>query len=142
MKKIILLLTIICTSMSCTSQKESVQRTNSIKEILFSAHTRGTSKSISVVELQAIFKNNGNTSIFTITDKEKKQLLELIKKLNLKSISQIEAPSNKRHSDGTLHASLTIKTNKESFTSSDFDDGNPPAELKDIINLLQTFSQE
>ncbi|SNR17489.1 hypothetical protein [Tenacibaculum jejuense] len=136
MKKVILLI-IIITSFSCVSQKEN--QTSEILEVVFDAHTRGAIENISVIDNAVTYKNYSTTKTFTLEQNQKEHLLNLIQKLDLKFISELQAPSNNRASDAALHASLIIKTTNEVFTSSEFDHDNPPDELKSIVDLLHDF---
>ncbi|WP_299833351.1 hypothetical protein [uncultured Tenacibaculum sp.] len=126
--------------MSCISQKDN--QTSTIYEVIFNAQSRGALENISLTNNTITYKNYNTTKTYKISKNNLEQLFNLIQKLDLKTISEIQAPSNKRATDAALHASLTIKTSNESFTSNVFDDDNPPSELKDIIDLLKTFSQE
>lgn len=136
MKKITLLL-IIITSLSCVSQKDN--QTSTISEVTFNAHTRGAMENISLIDNTVTYKDYNTTKTYSITKVQKEQLLDLIKNLELKSISELKAPSNKRATDAALHASLQIKTTNETYISSDFDHDNPPSELKPIVDLLRDF---
>lgn len=139
MKKLFLLLAIISISFSCVSQKDNQEF--SIKEVILNAHTRGAMENISFLENTITLKNHNTNKTNTISKEQKNKLINLAKSLDLPSISELIAPSDKRHSDGTLHASLTIKTSNTSYKSSDFDYDNPPKELKEIINFLKELSK-
>ncbi len=60
--------------------------------------------------------------------------------LNIEEIGSLIAPSEKRITDGVLHAEFTIKIGDKEYKSITFDAGNPPAELKKLEGLLYSIS--
>lgn len=63
-------------------------------------------------------------------------LSNAVKNINLKAISTLKAPSERRITDGALHAEFNIKAEGKKFRSITFDAGNPPKELKTLEDLL------
>ena len=88
------------------------------------------------------YKTYNISKTFGIDSDQKKQLIDLIKKIDLQNISNLKAPSNKRAFDGALHATLSIKTESNNYISSQFDDDNPPKELKVLIDIMKTYCEE
>ncbi|MFY7671111.1 hypothetical protein ACOSP6_08465 [Tenacibaculum sp. MEBiC06402] len=136
MKTFISLL-IILTSVSCVSQKK--QQTNSIEEIIFNAQTRGAMENIKLAGKNLEYKTYSDSKSLLINDEQKNKLYDLIKKIDLTKLSEFKVSSENRASDRAMHATFTIKTDKQTYTSNQFDDNNPPEELKKIIELLRSF---
>lgn len=136
MKTIISLL-IILTSVSCVSQKKPQE--NSIKEVVFNAQTRGALENITLKGVNIEYKTYSDAKSIVIDEKQKKKLFDLINAIDLNEISTFKASSENRASDRAMHATLSIKTDKGVFTSNQFDDNNPPEELKKIIELLRSY---
>ncbi len=119
----------------CASSKIS----NTNYEVIYEAQTRGNFEKI-------IFSNN-KLQLSTRTDnktvdlsKEKISTINnVLSKIKLSEIAGLESPSNKRAFDGAMNATITIKREKETFTSSSFDHDNPPKELKELVNFLRSF---
>lgn len=126
----LLILALIC-STSCASQKSSDEIT-----INYKATTRGSNISIEVTS--KIFKKIENGTEFTTKTSSSywNELTSLINELKLEEIESFEPPSNKRLYDGALHAVLTITINNKSFNSQTFDHGNPPKELKKLLEKV------
>lgn len=133
-------LIIILSTMSCVSQKSNSTQ-ESIKEIVFNAQTRGSLVNITVSDYTVFYKTHGNSKTYAINASQRKELEALINKLNIKNISELKAPSNKRAFDGALRATLAIKIGETNYVSSEFDDDNPPEEIKAIIDTLRSYIQ-
>ena len=133
-------LIIILSTMSCVSQKSNSTQ-ESIKEIVFNAQTRGSLVNITVSDYTVFYKTHGNSKTYAINDSQRKELETLINKLNIESISDLKAPSNKRAFDGALRATLAIKIGETNYVSREFDDDNPPEEIKAIIDTLRSYIQ-
>lgn len=136
MKTIISLL-IILTSVSCVSQKKPQE--NSIKEVVFNAQTRGALENIALKGVNIEYETYGDTKNIIIDEKQKNKLFDLINAIDLNEIATFKASTENRASDRAMHATLSIKTDKGVFTSNQFDDNNPPEELKKIIELLRSY---
>lgn len=150
MKKIIpLLFLALAVITSCSSAKDKKQQVSLQKEnenILFeyTALTRGAYKKAVVTSYD----------IVTIKDREKKDVVS--KKLtaqewkilsdaykginNITGISELAVPSQKHQYDGALAAMLTITVGEQVYQSSTFDHGNPPEELKPLVDAIIKLS--
>ena len=67
--------------------------------------------------------------------------LELLTEIDLAGFEKLEPPSGLRHSDKVQHAELTIKINNTTFKSRSFDHGNPPKDIKRLVNHLLYLSE-
>jgi hypothetical protein len=114
----------------------SITMSQEVISIKYSAFTRGSSKEIAVNEKGLIAQKNDNIEK-KIEDKViLSQCQKLIKKINLEKISTFKSPSKSRASDGVMHASIEIVTKDKTYQSNEFDDGNPPKELKGLVDLI------
>ena len=67
--------------------------------------------------------------------------LKLLKDIDLKNFSYLEAPSNLRQTDRVLHGVLTLKITEKDFISScHFDHGTPPEKIKVFVEYLLHIS--
>lgn len=120
----------IC-SISCTSQENSEEIS-----ITYNALTRGNQLSI-IADSNTITKIEDGAEIVINTPKYFwSEISNLIENITLNRMNTFEAPSDKRLYDGALHANLTITKNYISYNSTTFDHGNPPFELKDLIEKI------
>ena len=85
------------------------------------------------------FKNTKENRSLTLTEEVKDSLNTLVKKINLNTINQLKAPSNKYQFDGAMFATVAVILNGKTYTSSGFDDDNPPKELIPLVNYLLTL---
>lgn len=120
-----------------------------IDEIEYKAITRGSSERILLKkETPGQFKTHlihekNNQEVFKTKFKKKdfKKLYKILKKIDLKTINQLEIPSKKHQYDGAMITTLEIGFGKEIYKSVSFDDDNPPKELKELIDYLQGLVQ-
>ena len=66
-------------------------------------------------------------------------IYNIVSKIKLSEIGALIAPSNERYRDAALTGSFIILKNDTSYTSSNFDHGNPPKELQELYNILQKY---
>ena len=135
MKFIPVLILMITTS--CAVQKGD----SNIKEVVFNAHTRGNSETITLVNNNVFYKTQKDSKTFFINKAQREELETLVSKIDLKGIADLKAPSGKRLFDGAMHAAVTLKVADKTYVSASFDDDNPPAELKPLVDLLRGFTK-
>ena len=126
---------VLLITVSCVAQKTSQE----IEEVVFNAHTRGSSENITVVNYNVFHKTQKDSKTHFINKDKRETLESIINKIDVSKIADLKAPSNKRMFDGALHASVSIKIGDKTYVSSSFDDNNPPAELKPLVDLLRRF---
>ncbi|MES2545275.1 MAG: hypothetical protein V4548_10345 [Bacteroidota bacterium] len=141
---------LICTSCNC--QKKAVTASNSEAKTMsvqpivmeYEAYTRGfyyratiENQSISVTKQREIVPIAKK-----ISDTDWKEILELYKKVNLKGLPSLKAPSEARFYDGAAIAHFKIISGKTPYQSSDFDAGNPPVEIKIIVEKILALAEK
>jgi len=96
-------------------------------------------QNITYINNTILYKTHDSSKTYFLTKKQIENLYTEVSKINPITISTLEAPSNKRLFDGALHTTLSLKIDNNKYISSQFDDDNPPKELKEIVFLLRSF---
>lgn len=138
MKKAIVLLFTILFFAGCVGQKKAVD--SSIK-VEYKAYSRGFYQTIRV-ENQMVFisKNREEKPVaFKLSAAEWNSLILVVNELNLETLSQMKAPTEKRLFDGAAIANLKITKQGKTYESQSFDHGYPPAETEKIVNKMLSF---
>lgn len=113
--------------------------------ITYEVQTRGFYEKVWVDESGIYFANNRELNTIRNTPISKGDWYELIalkNDLDLQTLPNLKAPSEKRISDGAAIGSLTIKTQQGVVKSSEFDHGNPPKEIKPLLNKLLSIKEK
>ncbi|MFD0863948.1 hypothetical protein ACFQ1M_17160 [Sungkyunkwania multivorans] len=139
MKKIFITILAIAMVQSVFSQDKMVGLT-----FEYETFSRGFYQKIKVEKGTLLFQENRSESDGTIIDIDKKQwkkLVDWVKKIKLEHLSLLKAPTNKREVDGAAFAKLKVFTNDKEYVSSNFDHGNPPLEIKGLVENIIELSQ-
>lgn len=138
MKKAIVLLFTILFFAGCAGQKKAVD--SSIK-VEYKAYSRGFYQTIRV-ENQMVFisKNREEKPVaFKLSAAEWNSVILVVNELNLETLSQMKAPTEKRLFDGAAIANLKITKQGKTYESQSFDHGYPPAGIEKIGNKMLSF---
>ncbi|MDT0553330.1 hypothetical protein [Urechidicola vernalis] len=100
------------------------------------ASTRGSSFEFEISNSILKFSKNQKSGQKKLSKKELKKIDALLSKIDLNAIPTLVPPSTKSHFDGAMAATLIIECNSKKFKSSTFDHGNPPNELKELIDYI------
>lgn len=136
MKKSALLLLVLMFASSC---KSTLNKENKNIVLEYEVSTRGNFKKVIVKEDTTItfFDREGKNISTQKMDKDVwNNLLDMVKAVDLKSIKDLEAPSNKRASDRVASGKLTVINQESTFVSNFFDHGNPPAAIQKIVKQM------
>ena len=114
----------------------NAQKSLDFKEISYEASTRGKKIELKVTDSVIIYKENQETTKVQLTSKARKEITKLLSKIEVLKIETFVPPSEERFSDKALHAALTIIINDKEHVSQTFDHGNPPKELKALLEYL------
>lgn len=130
---------------SCTNQKTSLAKhqkeTYSIK---YQAFSRGFFQEVLLSEKNIIFYDDRgykSAKTYELSKKEQAEFQQLLSVLDIKGLPKLKAPTAKRLYDGAPHASLTINQNGTSTSSSTFDHGHPPKQLKALVDYMFSFKK-
>ena len=121
---------------NCAAQNTS----KGFDKIAYEAQTRGSLVQIIVEGNKLSYKTYQEEETKEISKEQLEELKKIVGELNLKGISDLKAPSEKRITDGALHAEFVIKVGDAEYKSSTFDAGNPPKELKKLEDFLYSLS--
>lgn len=110
--------------------------------IEYTAMSRGFYKEIIVNNSTIAIKNsrNAEASVQSCSKEVWDEMLSKLKSMDVDNLSKLEAPTQKRFSDGTAIGKLTIKYNDSTYQSSEFDHGYPPEEIKFLCDKLLEIS--
>lgn len=150
MKKLLTLLVLtLITATGCKSQATSADAkklAESDVKYEYRAYTRGSEISISM-DKKSVHAGRGNGigdldgPIVTMTPEKWSALLEETAKINLDKLETLEVPSKKHQFDGALAANLKITVDGKEYQTVTFDHGNPPAEIKALVEKIIAISE-
>lgn len=116
---------------SCNSQNKA-----DIIMITYEAITRGSSIEINATSELITYKDLENTKQLKPASNDWKNFINLIEEINLSEMENFIPPSKDRYVDAALQATISITVSETTYNSQTFDHGNPPKELKKIIDKL------
>jgi hypothetical protein len=127
----------------CDAQKQQDLQTTVIEYV---ANTRGFYKKITVQNQMVLVskdrKGNDKPVQIKISDSDWKKLIADFQEINLDEVPNLKAPSEKRFYDGAAIANLKIIHKDKTYESTNFDHGNPPAEIKKLVVLINGLDKE
>lgn len=143
MKILSLLFLTIFLGNGCDSAKAQDIETAVIE---YTANTRGFYQKITVKnQMVTISKDrDGNDKPVPkkISDAEWKDLLDCFETMELDSLPQLKAPTEKRFYDGAAIANLKITFKDKAYETDSFDHGFPPKEIKKFVNTITSLAKE
>ena len=129
----------LCISMIGYAQSKEIE------SITYNAQTTGgaaASMKIYMAPDITIFEKNGVKKSFK-TDKDLwRKVNKEVSKLPLAEISNLKSPTNRRAYEGALTATLFVDEGELEYKSSQFDAGNPPSLLKQVVGYLLEVSNK
>ncbi|WP_196891348.1 hypothetical protein [Aureivirga marina] len=134
--KLQILLTFLCISFLSFSQ------TKELESITYNARTIGgasASVKVHMTPTKTTFEKNGISETFETDPVLWKKINRDIKKIKLSDIPNLKSPTNRRVYGGALTATLSVDEGDLEYISSQFDDGNPPALIKQIVNDMMVI---
>ena len=127
----------------CDAQKQQDLQTTVIEYV---ANTRGFYKKITVQNQMVLVskdrKGNDKPVQIKISYSDWKKLIADFQEINLDEVPNLKAPSEKRFYDGAAIANLKIIHKDKTYESTNFDHGNPPAEIKKLVVLINELDKE
>ncbi|MEE4001707.1 hypothetical protein V1T75_15280 [Tenacibaculum sp. FZY0031] len=122
--------------MNCAAQN----KTKGFDKVAYEAQTRGSMVQLTIEGNKLSYKTYEKEGSIEIAKEKLEELNAVVNEINLEEISNLKAPSDKRITDGALHAEFTIKIADKEYKSITFDAGNPPKELKKLEDFLYKLS--
>ena len=150
MKKLLTLLAItLVIATGCKSKSSSAEANKLAKSYVkyeYRAYTRGSNIAILIdnKSISAASSNptEVNTAIpFAINEKDWNTLLEETGKVKLAGFETLAVPSKKHQFDGALAATLKITVDGKEYQTQTFDHGNPPVEIKPLVEKIIEVSK-
>ncbi|MBZ4035933.1 hypothetical protein K6T82_14250 [Flavobacterium sp. 17A] len=136
----LLLLTLFIATGCCSQKKTDMKST----QIEYSALSRGYYKVITVQDktVSVTKERNAEAVKNNIDDARWNKIVSAFSKVNLEGLSTLKAPTNKRTYDGAAIGNLKIVKDGKTYETPGFDNGFPPKEIEELVNLLVDFSKE
>ena len=108
----------------------------------YEAMTRGAYKKV-IVKQDTVITITGRDAMPITTGLKKgdwNELLAELAKVDLDKISELKPPSTRSHVDAALAANLKVIRKNKTYQSNGFDHGNPPAEIKELVEEILEVS--
>lgn len=139
MKVILILLNLIILNESCNESKINQDSVS----FEYSAMSRGQFLEIKAnKKTTSIKKNRTDAAILKPTEeKQWEGLINALKSVTIKNISELKAPSEKRFFDGAAIGNLKITYEGKTYESQSFDHGNPPEEIAQLVKEILSISE-
>ena len=109
----------------------------------YEAITRGSYKKVIVKQDTVItIKDRDLKDVVTagLKNGEWNSLLKSLEGVNLEGLNDIKAPSVKHQVDAAPIANLKVIRGDKTYQSKSFDHGNPPQEIKDVVEKIMAAS--
>lgn len=116
-----------------------VSKLNSDMVVTYEASTRGFFEIIEVSEDHVMTSNDRNLEVKQTVNMPLNKWNDLqsnIERIDLNSLSTLEAPSLGHQSDRSAMATLKIIAGGETYQTPVFDNGNPPKSIENIVNMV------
>ena len=115
---------------NCSAQiKDSIS-------IEYKAVTRGSQISLLANSEGIIYKSYDKNLELKISEDQWNEIKDLVFSIDLDAMKNLIPPSTESHTDRAMIGSLLINKNGQIYESSTFDHGNPPSEIKELIDTL------
>ncbi|WP_248724806.1 META domain-containing protein [Seonamhaeicola sp. ML3] len=109
----------------------------------YNQHSRNSFQVIQINEKSISVQNERNGSITKMgcTDEQWDKLINLIKTINIETLSSLDAPSQKRLFDGAAIAKLKVTLNGKTYETPSFDHGNPNTAITNLVKEILSIAQ-
>jgi hypothetical protein len=141
MKKYLIFLIFIGLVNSCgIKQKERVQEPTRIS---YTAQSRGFRKNILITKTTITVENEGENTYEKLTDDSARwiELCHLVNTIDLDKLKEYKGTTEASAVDRALIAHLEIEINSTMYSSNSFDHGNPPKEIKAVIDKILAMGE-
>lgn len=78
----------------------------------------------------------------TVSDADWKEIVVLIKAVDLTKVKEFKWPTEKRFYDGAPHANITFISEGIAYTTKGFDHEFPPVEVEKLVNKLVKLTEK
>ncbi|WP_052188205.1 hypothetical protein [Cellulophaga sp. Hel_I_12] len=142
MKNLIFVSGIFLFFLACGANKS--EKNSCPSSILYKVETRGLYVNIALNKSTITIEKGSNKENSKTIDLDKNywaQICSMVEKINLKNIKNIKPTSEGRFSDRAAIAKLKIEFQDKVYESNNFDHGNPPEKLKELIEKILALSE-
>lgn len=142
MKNLIFVSGIFLFFLACGANKS--EKNSCPSSILYKVETRGLYVNIALNKSTITIEKDSNKENSKTIDLDKNywaQICSMVEKINLKNIKNIKPASEGRFSDRAAIAKLKIEFQDKVYESNNFDHGNPPEKLKELIETILALSE-
>lgn len=142
MKKYIAILLIVLAAAGCSSSKTNAQKQAevTVTQFDYKAYTRGSNKEVVVtrhkIKVDELRLGKKIEAVYPLSVDNWNKLVSLAKQVSLEKLETLNVPSKDHQFDGAMAANLMVTTDTGTYQSATFDDGNPPAEIKALIEEI------
>ncbi|WP_312078774.1 hypothetical protein [Chryseobacterium sp.] len=135
---VLMIITSCNANKTITSEAETISANKiSFSQVSLSEKTRGINRKLTIRQNVLEINNNGQSASSELSSDDVRMISNTIDEVNIDKIGTYPSPTTKRYSDAALYSVISIEKNGKTYTSSDFDSGNPPQELKELYDNLQ-----
>lgn len=139
MKKMLILFVTLIVGQTVISQEKLTDL-----KLEYQAISRGSFEKMTLTKDVMFYSDDRGkktTATVNLSEKQWDKVNRLVNQIKLKELPYLKAPSDKRKYDGAAIAKLKVIKNENEFTSTNFDHGNPPLEIKNLVNYIISLSQ-
>jgi len=132
----LVLMTFFIATNGCEDMKDTV--------IEYNAMSRGYYRTV-VVKDQAVTvttQRKGEPITTKLSQEDLKVIADMVNDIDLEGVPDLKAPTEARFYDGAPIANLKITKDGEVYESQSFDHGQPPAQLKKLVEKLLSYAPE
>lgn len=139
MKFLLILLSLTIAQKSCNQSKINQE----VISIEYTAASRGFYKQVLINKANVLVSNkrneepikqNYNADIW-------EKIIKVLNKVDVKTISNLEAPSKAFQYDGAAITRLKIIYDGKTYETPPFDHGNPPKEIEEVVKEILSISE-
>ena len=127
---------------NCSKRDEMIM---DITEIRYTAATRGYYFQVQVSPMMMQIRMDRNTPdelIYRVDAESWDALLALIEAIDLDKLESLQGSTELQAVDRAAYATLRVFTGEKEFQSTPFDHGNPPEEIKPLIDAVLMMAEE
>lgn len=140
MKKIFPLVAVLVLVLVSCAAKHKAGNKAELVSVAYKAMTRGTQKEILITDKNytdiTMRRGEQVEGKGSVSAAQWKAIVAETSKLDYSRLNSMNVPSAKHQFDGALAANLIITTADSTYQSVTFDHGNPPAELKPLLEAM------
>lgn len=130
---------------SCTTSKyTATDSLDLISKIVLEKVSMGGNSQLGITKgeiLQTEMQRGGTSDAVkgATSENDWNKINRLVSAFDLSQMNQWEAPTNAMAYDGARATTIIIESNGKTYNSQSFDEGKPPAELKELYDYLESL---